>query len=250
MSTRVDFTPGGFMYLSGGAFPFSSGIAAAESYVLTRVRFRTPQPLAEGLAIAANFLETQNRPLGSLAACELRSPAPFPGMQQFVEFNHEYRELLRANGFGADDAFPIARSNLAPLFDPPATTTLFAFTYTLRADFGSGAASRDFVISGMPELSGDPPAVVAPGDTSAAGLAQKAATVVAALRRRVAELDAHWSRLTATQIYSVHSFDAVREVLCANGLPGSGITVFPAYPPITGLDFEADVRAVSLERVL
>ncbi|MGI9147269.1 MAG: hypothetical protein ACR2IK_12055, partial [Chloroflexota bacterium] len=120
MGEVIAVPDGGFAYLSGDTTPFSKGVAALDDYVLVRVRPRSTLPLAEGLAFAASFLSDAGRPRASLAACELRSPAAV-SMAGFTAFNSLYIDLLRANGFGAEDRFPAARSNMAPLFNPPAT---------------------------------------------------------------------------------------------------------------------------------
>ena len=103
----------GFAYLSGGTTPFSNGVAAFDDHVLVRVRLRNTLPLADGLAFAASFLSDEGRPLASFAACELRSPSAL-SMADFIVFNSLYSDLLRANGFGAENSFPVARSNMAP----------------------------------------------------------------------------------------------------------------------------------------
>jgi hypothetical protein len=240
----------GFAYLAGGGVPFSNGVVALDGHVLTRVRVRGTPPLAEGLAFAASFLADQGRPLASLAACELRSPAPM-ALADFMAFNQQYVGLLRANGFGAEDAFPVGRSNMAPLFDPPATNTLFAFTYAVPFGGPPAPAGHDFVISGKPETTVNyPPEIVAPGDVSPSGVAAKAGYVIAQLQLRVAELGERWADITGAQAYTVHPLEPVMDVLRTSGLAGVGLALFPAYPPVIGLEFEIDVRAVSFERVV
>src|ERR1700735_4839775 len=98
MTDIVSLPLAGYAFLKGGSHPFSSGVAASKGYALTRVRFRTPPPLAEGLARAASFIQAQGRPLAALAACELRSPAQM-SLSDFAAFNRHYVELLKANGF-------------------------------------------------------------------------------------------------------------------------------------------------------
>lgn len=144
---------GGFIYLPGSTNPFSNGIAALPGYGLHRVRLLRNPPLAEGLAFAAKFLAARGRPPAAFAACELRSPAPMT-REDFRAFGDRYSGLLRANGFGAESAFPVGRSNMAPLFNPPATNTLFAFTFAVPTGESAGS---NFVISGKPENTEDPP---------------------------------------------------------------------------------------------
>ena len=250
MAEVIAVRDGGFAHLSGGTTPFSNGVAALDGHVLVRVRLRSMLPLADGLAFAATFLSDAGRPRASLAACELRSPSAV-SMADFTAFNSLYINLLRANGFGAEDRFPVARSNMAPLFDAPATNTLFAFTYAMPSAGTSGTERHDFVISGMPEITtADPPGIVAAGDTSPAGMTAKARHVIAELQRRVESLGERWSHITGVQTYTIHSLDPVLELLGTSGLATNGLALFPGYPPVTGFDFEIDVRAVSFERVV
>ncbi|MBV9359215.1 MAG: hypothetical protein JO023_27210 [Chloroflexi bacterium] len=215
-----------------------------------RVRLRNTLPLADGLAFAASFLSDEGRPLASFAACELRSPSAL-SMADFIVFNSLYSDLLRANGFGAENSFPVARSNMAPLFDRPATHTLFAFTYAMRSGGISGTEEHDFVISGMPEITtAKPGGIVAGGDTSPAGMTTKARHVIAELQFRVESLGGRWSDITGVQAYTLQSLDPVMEVLGTSGLATKGLALFPGSPPVIGFDFEIDVRAVSFERVV
>lgn len=247
MTQAIVVPGGGYAYLPSGTLPFSNGVVALDGHKLIRVRLRQPMPLAEGFAFAASYITAQNRPAIALAACELRSPAPMT-RPEFATFNTHYASLLRANGLGLADAYPIGRSNMAPLFVPPTTNTLFAFTYSEPAETASGG-SRDYVISGKPESTAEPPGSIAPGDTSPAGMLAKARYVISDLRARVAALGGDWAGITGAQAYTIHSLDSVIDELRANDLANVGLTLFPAYAPIVGLDFEIDVRSVSVERM-
>lgn len=249
MNDVVAVNEGGYGYLPGGATPFSNGVVALPGHMLTRVRFRRPLPLAEGLAWAASFISGQERPLSSLAACELRAPAPL-SRQDFGAFNGQYTESLRANGFSASGPYPIARSNMAPLFSPPGTNTLFAFTFAAPADAAADGSRSDFLISGKPESLNGPPYVLAAGATSPAAMALKAHYVVEQLQARVRELGADWDAITGAQAYTIHSLDGVMDALRSSGLGNVGLALFPAYPPVIGLDFEIDVRSISVERAV
>ncbi len=250
MGEVIAVPDGGFAYLSGGTTPFSDGVAALDNHVLVRVRLRSPLPLAEGLAFAASFLSDASRPTASFAACELRSPSAM-SMADFTAFNSLYVDGLRANGFGAEDHFPVARSNMAPLFNGAAGNTLFAFTYAMPYGDASRTEGRDFVISGMPEITtANRAGIVAAGDTSPAGMTLKARHVMAELQLRVRSLGADWSNITGAQVYTVHSLDPVMDLLGTSGLTTQGLTLFPGNPPVIGFDFEIDVRAVSFERVV
>jgi hypothetical protein len=247
MPEIISSPQGGYSFLKGGMHPFSGGVACQKGHALMRVRFRTPQPLAEGLAEAASFIKAQNRPLAALAACELRSPAPM-SLADFAAFNRHYVELLKTSGFPAEAPFPMARSNVAPTLAPPSTNTLFAFTFAIAA--AEAPARKDFLISGKAEIIDEPRTVIAEGDPSPAGTEKKASYVFEQLRIRVAELDCRWEDITGVQIYTPRSLDPVVPLLKRIGLGQVGVTLHPAYPPVAPYEFEVDVRSVSVERVL
>lgn len=249
MTEVVSLPLAGYAFLDGQRHPFSNGNACLKGYVLTRVRFRSPLPLAEGLARAASFIQAQGRPLSALAACELRSPAPM-SVSEFAAFNRRYVDLLRANGFPAEPPFPVARSNVAPIYDPPSTNSLVAFTYTIAAAEAAAHARPDFLISGRAELIDEPRAVVAEGDSSPSGTEKKATHVFGQLRGRVEELGCQWTDITGIQVYTPRPIEPILPLMKRLGLAHVGICLNPAYPPVVPLEFEADVRSVSIERML
>lgn len=238
----IEVTGGGFAYLPGGSRPFSAGVIAAAGHALVRVRPRAALPLVKGLAFIASHLAARDLPHAALAALEIRAPAAMTAAD-FATFNRGYATLLRGHGFLTDDTFPIARSNMAPLYDPPAEAVLHAFTYA--APGGGGA--RDFVVSGKPELGEAPPGIVAEGDTSPAGMAAKARFVIDALAATATALGGDWRQLTGAQAYTVQPLEGAMGVLRDCGLATLGLTLVPGYPPVTGLDFEIDVRAIGAE---
>jgi hypothetical protein len=242
----VDLAEGGFRYLPGSSHPFATGVAALAGHGLVRVRLRRALPLAEGLDFAARYLARQGRSPMALAGCELRSPRPM-SPAEFGLLNAEYVVQLRRNGFAPE---PVARSNMAPLWDAPAAPALVAFTYAAPADDGSaGRAGPDFLLSGKPEIDEAAGRIVLRGDTSPEGMQAKAGFVLDALKRAAAALGGAWEDLTGAQAYTVQPLEPVLPVLRENGLLGIGIVLFPGYPPVTGLDFEIDVRAVGVEVV-
>jgi hypothetical protein len=249
MTETVALPAAGYSFLKGQAHPFSGGIACLKGFALTRVRLRRPLPLAEGLAKAASFIKAQGRPAAALAACELRSPAQM-SVSEFADFNRHYVELLRANGFPSEAPFPMARSNVAPIHAPPATNTLYAFTFAAAATDTGAAAHPDFLISGRAELVDEPRGVIAQGDASAAGTEKKASHVFTQLRGRVDALGGAWGDITGVQIYTVRALEPALPLLGRLGLANVGLALHPAHPPVVPLEFEADLRSVSLERAI
>lgn len=264
MSTIHNSVGTDYAYLHGGP-AFSAGVIALPGYEIVRARFSHLLPLDDGFEAIAAHLRQRKRPLTALCGAELRSPRPF-SLGGFGDFNAKYVAVLRQWGLLRDDAIPVARSNVCPLYDPPAEPSFHAFCYT--APIGAAHAGllttsdhtpdspapRGFVLSGFTEwLEGTPfpDAVVAHADTSPQGLAQKVAFILGGLERNTAALGAQWPALTAVQIYTVHEFGAlVRSQFAARSLTRVGLEWHVCRPPVDGLDFEIDVRGVRREHVV
>ena len=90
MSSRLEFSDGGFAFLQG-VFPYSQGVVALPGFAIERARFAEPQPIAQGFAFIAAYLERLGRPRTAFCACELRSPKPFT-FEGFADFNRGYVE--------------------------------------------------------------------------------------------------------------------------------------------------------------
>jgi hypothetical protein len=244
MSTRSEFPDGGFAFLRG-VFPYSQGVVALDGFAIERARFAAPLPLAEGFRFIAAYLARLGRPKTAFCACELRSPKPFT-FDGFAEFNRGYVAVLEEWGLFRDAVNPVARSNVAPVIDPPREPCFHAFSYTVaRAD-----ASSTFVVAGSgewPEGGKFPDDIVARGDTSDAGMRAKAALVLDTMERRMRGLGGFtWKNASAVQVYSGYALpveDIVRRA-------GPGLQWNYCRPPIEGLDFEMDVRGLSTELVL
>ncbi len=171
-------------------------------------------------------------------------------LSDFAAFNQRYVDLLRSNGFPAEAPFPMARSNVAPIHGPPATNTLYAFTYATAATETDAPARSDFLISGRAELIDGSRGVVAEGDMSASGTERKATYVFEQLRSRVETLGCTWTDITGVQFYTGRQIEPAMLLMTRLGLANVGVTLHPAHPPVAPFEFEADVRAVSIERVI
>ncbi len=247
--TTVDLLDAGYRFIPG-VFQYSAGVAALPGHRIERVRFQRPVPLGEGFRRIAAFLAAAGRPLAAFCACELRSPAPFTEAG-FRAFNEVYVGTLREWGIIGDKGNPVARSNVCPEVEPPAEPSFHAFAFTVLD--GSGLPS--FVVAG----SGEVPEgkanyrdhIIRPGDLTAEGLRVKAEFVIAAMEDRMAALGFTWREATAAQAYTVrdlHPFLA--EAIVARGAAPDGLVWHYCRPPVTGLDYEMDCRAIPLERVV
>ena len=67
----------------------------------------------------------------------------------------------------------------------------------------------------------------------------------------MATLDAGWPMVTATQIYTVHDIHpSLARDIVAKGAASHGITWYFCRPPVIGLEYEMDCRAVFDETIL
>jgi hypothetical protein len=109
-----------------------------------------------------------------------------------------------------------------------------------------------FVIAGSAESAegGANYVIIRPNDTSPEGMRVKAVHVLGAMESRLAALDFGWADTTATQVYSVqdiHPF--VGDELVRRGTAKAGLTWHFCRPPVTGLEYEMDCRAITSEHV-
>jgi hypothetical protein len=249
MANAVDFSAGGFRFMPG-VFQYSGGVAALPGHAIERVRFSAPVPLAQGFERIERFIAAAGRPLTAFCACELRSPAPFTE-QGFRAFNEIYVVTLEKWGLFDGKVNPVARSNVCPEISPPGEPSFHAFSFTVRV----ALAAPSFVIAGGAEAregSGSyAERIVRHSEVSADALREKARYVLGEMERRMAVFDLHWRDATATQVYTVHDlYPFLADEIVRRGAADSGLTWHFARPPVRGLEYEMDVRAVSLERVI
>ena len=198
MATTIDVPAGGYRYIPG-FFQYSAGVGALDGYRIERVEFMRPAPLALGFAFIEQYLKAQQVPLAAFCACELRSPAPFTDAE-FIAFNRHYVGTLERWGVMRDDKNPVARSNVCPEQHKPAEPSFHAFCFARPAPGASGS----FVIAGSGEAEEGHASyrerTVRFGDTSPAGLREKAVFVLDRMAQRMAAVDASWADTTAAQV--------------------------------------------------
>ncbi len=254
MIAAMTFDAGGYRFLPA-VFQYSAGVAALPGFGIERVRLQRGTTLSEGFDAIAAQLARRGRPLTALCGCELRSPAPF-SETGFVEFNRHYVQTLERWGLVTGAVNPVARTNVCPVFAPPAQPLLHAFSYTVpAAASGAPAAATDFVVAG----GGEAPeghanyrdVIVRLGDLSADGLRDKLRYVVREMERRLQALGLVWADAAATQAYTVHDIGAlVGPEIVQRGAAAGGLNWHFARPPIVDLEYEMDVRRVTSELLL
>jgi hypothetical protein len=241
MSELIDVKEGGFSFLKGG-LAYSQGVVAAPGYAIEHFRFRNPVPVAYGFRFIKEFIERQERPLNALCAVELRSPKPL-SIDGFKEFNRAYAAVLDEWGLVKDGINAVARSNVAPVLDPPDEPGFFAFAITVPA----AEERKSFVVAGSsewPEGGRFPEDVVRYGDTSAPAMREKADYVLAAMERRMGSLGVGWEQASVTQSYSKYDvFDFLTNAVAAR-CGGGGIVMHYCRPPVAGWEYEMDVKGV------
>lgn len=249
MNGTVDFAAGGYRYIPG-VFQYSAGVAALPGFEIVHARFTRPLRLEDGFKHIADHLAAEGRPLTAFCACELRSPAPFTEAG-FRAFNEVYVGTLSRWEIVKDGVNPVARSNVCPELAAPAEPSFHAFSYTLPASNAPSTA----VIAGSGEApegrSNYQDHVVRPGDTSPEGLAEKARWVLREMERRLDAVGLIWSDVTATQVYTVYDLHPfLANEIVSRGAAAYGLVWHYCRPPVVGLDYEMDCRAVRRELVI
>jgi hypothetical protein len=248
MTQVQEFRPGGYRFIKG-VFQYSGGVAAMPGYRIRRIRFSRPLPLAAGFARIEQMLPVAGRPLTAFCHCELRSPAQFTE-DGFRAFNEMYVETLKRWSIFDGAANPVARSNVCPAAEPPAAPAFHAFSYTEVA----AEAAPSFVIAGSGEAAEGHATyrdrIVRLGDTSPAGLREKARFVLEQMEHRMAALGFTWAQTTAAQVYTVHDLHPfLADEIVKRGAAHAGLTWHYCRPPVVGLEYEMDCRGVAFEQV-
>ena len=253
MTETTVFEPGGYRFVRG-RFQYSGGVLAEPGFVIERARFLRPVPLDEGFRRIEVYLNALGRPPTAFCACELRSPGQFTE-EGFVAFNRVYVRTLERWGIFKNEENPVARSNVCPEVDPPAEPGFHAFSYTVPAEASHAAGVKSFVIAGSGEAPEGPGGyrerIIRLGDTSPDAMREKAQFVLEALELRMAALGLTWADAATSQVYTVHDIHGLlADEIVRRGAAPDGVTWTYARPPVEGLDFEMDVRSVSVERVI
>ena len=234
---------GDYRFLPGIA-PYSCGVVSSPGFEIVQVTLQRPVPYRAGFETIAAFLGGEGRPKTALCAIALRSPRPF-SFQGFADFNAEYAEILRRWGVFVDGVNPVARTNVAPVINPPSEPALYGFSFTRPC---SGHSSPTFVVAGageLPEGVLSREGIVALGDTSPEGLAIKARFVMDLMETRLRGLGADWPQVSTVNVYTAHSLTPLLpEIILGRIGPANrhGATWHFSRPPIAEIEYEMDLR--------
>ena len=244
----------GYRYIPG-PFQYSAGVAALDGHRIERLRFENPLPLEEGFNRIERHLDEAGLKPTAFCACELRSPAPFTD-EGFRAFNRFYVGRLERWGIMKGDANPVARSNVCPEIDKPASPSFHAFSIVVPASgVGARGVGASFVIAGSGEAQeGDGPysaKTIRYRDTSAAAMREKAIFVLGQMEKRMGAFGAGFAHTTAAQVYTVHDLHGfLADEIVARGAARHGLTWHYARPPVIDLEYEMDCRRISVEQVI
>lgn len=246
--TLIEHSAGGYRFLPGIA-PYSCGVVSSPGHEIVHVTFERPVPYLVGFDRIRDHLVGAGRPVAALCGVELRSPRPF-SFEGFGEFNAAYARILEGWGVFVEGVNPVARTNVAPVVDPPAEPSLHGFSYARPCE---SSLPPTFVVAGageLPEGLLEAGAIVRGGESSADAIAEKASFVMGLMEARLRGLGVDWDRVTVVDLYTVHPVVALLpEVILGRvgSAAGHGVHWYYSRPPIEGIEYEMDVRGVRTE---
>ena len=187
-----------------------------------------------------------------LCAVELRSPCPFT-MRGFIDFNCEYCAILEGWNLYVDGLNPVARTNVAPLYDPPQVPVVHSFSYVVsNPDIGR----KTLVVAGAGELLEGKlveNGIIRPGDTSPESMREKAAYVMQVMHQRLLGLGGAWDLVRDVNIYTAYPIHEILEEIvwpAIGPVRRWGTRTHPVRPPVVDIDFEMDMRGVVTDLVV
>lgn len=242
---------GHYRFLKGIA-PYSCGVVADDGWEIVHATLAEPLHWQMGFDRVEMHLRELARDRHALCGMELRSPAPFT-MQGFIDFNREYCDVLASWGLYVDGDNPVARTNVAPVEDPPSNVTLHAFSYTVEAEADRPAT---LVVAGAGELREgrlDDAAIVRRGQIDPSAMHEKAAYVMDVMEERLAGLGGAWASVNAVDVYTCHPVDLLLNNFLWKRLGPArrhAVRLHHTRPPVLDIEFEMDVRGLRTELVI
>lgn len=227
---------------AGGAF--CGGAVPTEGYEIVHALLAEWVPLADAWGLIERHLQHIGRPVQALCGMELRSPEQLTP-EGFRAFNAPYIAELRKRELVVGNYSAVCRTNVVPATEPPKRPMVHAFSYSQP----SSAALKTFCISGAADLDshGD---IVAPGNTSPAGMRERLAHCVEAIGERLEQLDLNWKEVTHIDVCLAHEAGAALDELLRRPPQGAvprEVRVHAARPPLLGTEVELECRAAAHE---
>lgn len=247
----IEHPTGNYRFLPGIA-PYSCGAVSCPGFEIVHVTLTTPVPYRTGFDRVAAFLDKEKRPRAALCGIELRSPRPFT-FAGFAEFNAGYAAILKNWGLFVNGVNPVARTNVAPVVNPPGEPMLYGFSFTKPC---AAELPPTFIVAGGGELPEGVLAregIVALGDTSAQGIKEKARFVMGLMENRVQGLGVTWPMVTTVEVYTIHEIITLLPDIILGRIGAAavhGVRWHYSRPPIEEIEFEMDVRGTHSERAV
>ena len=242
----LDNKAGAYKILPGGPV-YCGGVLPYEGFEVVRVLLRPWIQLERAYAFIEKHLKNVGRPVQAFCGIELRVPAPLT-FDQWSSFNVPYLKQLRDWGLMFGDQSGVCRSNIALAVQPPATTSVCAFSYTVP----TSEKITTFFLSGTADI--DPSGkIIAEGDTGPAAMQKRARYTIEAVGATLAKLKVTWQDTTQIAIFHVADIPD----LWGPALLGTvgeaarrGVLVYHARPPLVGAEVELEARAVRQELIV
>jgi hypothetical protein len=254
----VDHPDAPYSYIPG-IDAYSAGVIAHPGFELIHITLRRPEAWQSGIEEAIAAVEALDLPINALCAFELRCPTPH-SFEGFGAFNDEYRTVLGDAGLLLKRTNPIARTNVAPVVDPPEFTQLYGFTFVSPMDDEVDEWDDDiepsFVVAGAGDLVDQadlrPEAIVGSGQEDSKKIrSEKMAQVIGVMEERMATLGVGWDDVTIANVYTAGALGThlAGDILAPMGQHAAhGVHWHYSHPPISGLTFEMDVRGIGSEQ--
>lgn len=241
---------GGYRFLPA-IEPYCSGVIAEPGFEIVHVTLARALPWSNGLVSVRRFLEEHGCDRHALCGVELRCHEPH-SMDGFIAFNRDYCALLDEWDMLIDGDNPVARTNVAPVVDPPDETTVHGFSYTERSDIGRPT----FVVAGggeLPHRNLDADRIIRSGETSDDAMLEKARCVIDIMQRRLDGLEVTDDLISTVNVYTAHRLHSVLADVLIPALPAAarlGIRWSWSRPPVRDIEFEMDIRGVCRDVVI
>ncbi|MCP4855898.1 MAG: RidA family protein [Fuerstiella sp.] len=241
---------GGYRFLQG-IEPYSSGVITVVDREIIHATLSRPVAWQQGLTGVREYLEQRGLQRFCLCGVELRCPEPHP-MSGFFDFNRQYRAMLEEWDMLVEGENPVARTNVAPVVNPPNETQLYGFSFVEPSE----SSAPTFVVAGggeLPHRELSDQHIVRFGETSEAALLDKARCVVDIMQTRLNRLEANDQPLSSIRVYCAHPVHTALENVIIPGIPNAaqvGIHWFHSRPPIRNIEFEMDLRGVRREIII
>ena len=242
--------PNGHYYFLKGIDPYSCGVVAEPGYEIVHVTLTHLIPWREGFVKIADYLKLNGYERNALCAMELRCPEPF-AMDDFIAFNQQYCSVLQDWDLYIDDLNPLARTNVAPVINPPPESMLYAFSYIQPAEKSD---QPTFIIAGAGELIDGvltPDRIIRRNETSTEAIREKATYVVQVMGDRLNKLGGDWEIVNRINIYTNHSISHLAEdLVLPNVNQLHGLNWYQSRPPVIDIEYEMDLRGINQEHYL